>query len=120
MQIRMIKGERIVGSPEYTGSLWTSYQFDNGVSVGGGLQYVGERLALSDPNFDGDTSDRVYVDGYTVFNAFVGYTVQDWDFQLNLQNLTDKEYVHAAWGGLSRSVHAGHPFEAVLTARYNF
>ncbi len=117
-------GERIVGAPKYTGSLWTSYRFNTanlrGLTVGGGVQYVGNRLAIADPNFDGNNSDRVFVDGYTLVNLFARYQVDDWTMQLNLNNVTDERYVHAAWNGLSRSVHAGAPFEAIASVRYRF
>ena len=50
--------------------------------------------------------------------AAVSYEWGDWRVGLNLNNLTDEEYVDAAWGGLSRSVHPGAPVEAVLSVSY--
>ncbi len=116
------EGLPIVGSPDHTASLWASYAVEAGVLrglvVSAGLQHVGERLVTGDANYDGDRSDRVDLDTHTLVNAAVSYEWGDWRVGLNLNNLTDEEYVDAAWGGLSRSVHPGAPVEAVLSVSY--
>jgi iron complex outermembrane receptor protein len=118
------QGLAVVGAPDHTASLWGSYRLAGnlltGLDVSLGVQYVGERLAVGDPNFDGDTSDAVFVDDYVLLNAAFGYQLGKWEFALNVNNLTDEEYVDAAWGGLARSVHAGAPREVVGTVIYNF
>lgn len=113
------EGLPIVGSPDHTASLWASYAVAagalRGLVVSAGLQHVGERLVTGDANFDGDRADRVDLDSHTLVNAAVSYAWGDWEVALNLNNLTDEEYVDAAWGGLSRSVHPGAPLEAVVS-----
>ena len=110
----------IVGAAEVTGALWTSYLTPIGVRIGGGFEYVGERLVMGDLNFDGDTSDRVYLDDHILLNAFIGYVSGPWSYQVNVSNLTGEDYVDAAWGGLSRSVHAGAKRQAIFSVKYRF
>ena len=110
----------IVGAAEVTGALWTSYLTPVGVRIGGGFEYVGERLVMGDLNFDGDTSDRVYLDSHILLNAFIGYVSGPWSYQVNVSNLTGEDYVDAAWGGLSRSVHAGAKRQAIFSVKYRF
>ncbi len=116
------RGERIVGAPEQTASLWTSYRFAGGLrplTVGGGLQHVGNRLAIADPNGDGNTRDRVFVDGYTLLDLFARYDLSErWRLQTNLSNATDERYVLTALNNLSRNVHAGAPLEARISLSY--
>ena len=118
------RGQRIVGAPARTASLWTSYRFDGalrGFTLGGGIQHVGNRLAVADPNGDGDRRDRVFVDAYTLLDLFARYDFADrWRLRLNLSNVTDERYVLAALNNLSRNVHAGAPFEALISLRYRF
>ncbi len=118
------QGLPVVGAPEHTASLWATYALLDGwlrgLTLSLGVQHVGERLVLGDANFDGDTSDQVSLNSHTIVNASASYAWDRWRVALNLNNILDKEYVDAAWGGLSRSVHAGAPFEAVGTLSYRF
>ena len=118
------EGLSVVGAPDHTASLWATYAVPDGplrgLALSLGAQYVGERLVLGDANFDGDTSDKVTLNGHTLLNASASYAWDRWRVRLNLANITDKKYVDAAWGGLSRSVHAGAPFEVVGTVSYRF
>ncbi len=111
-------GYEIVGAADVTGSLWSAYQLSDRWRAGGGIEYVGERLATADGNEDGSPSDPVYLDTHFVINAFVGYQADAWQYQLNITNLTDEEYIDAAWGGLSRSVHPGAPLQALFSVTY--
>ena len=118
------RGLPIVGAPAQTASLRTSYRFDGvlrGFTVGGGIRYVGRRLAIADPNGDGDRRDRVFVNSYALLDLFARYDLGDrWRLQLNLRNVTNERYVAAALNNLSRNVYAGAPFEALISLRYQF
>lgn len=111
-------GFDIVGAPDTTFSLWSVYRLSDSWSVGGSLEYVGERLVTADGNGDEVAGDAVYLDTHYVLNAFVGCQFGAWKYQLNVSNLTDEEYVDAAWGSLSRSVHAGAPLQALFSVSY--
>lgn len=68
------------------------------MTLGGGVRYVGESV-------DGD----IQVGSFTLADAMIGYEFLDnWQAQLNVNNLTDKEYVASCdywcYFGESRSV----------------
>jgi iron complex outermembrane receptor protein len=116
--------EDIFGAADMTASLWTTYTFnmigDWGFAAGGGLTHVGERLAIRDPDGNGDTSDALYLDSHTLLTLYARANWQQWQFQLNLQNVTDEEYITSAAGDYARGVHPGAPFTAVASATYSF
>lgn len=88
--------------PRHQASTWLDYAFTggalDGVTLGGGVRYVGESV-------DGDTQ----VDSFTLADAMIGYEfAEGWQAQINVNNLTDKEYVASCdywcYFGESRSV----------------
>ncbi len=62
-------GNRLVGVPAFSGSLWTTYQVQEGVlrglGIGAGLTYVGKRF--------GDLNNSYSVGAYTRVDAAVFY-----------------------------------------------
>ena len=106
-------GRPISGTPERSGSLWTTYDLDRW-TFGYGVTYQGgyEWYSTSGANAG-------QIKGYTTHRAMVGYKVNDsLSLQLNASNLFDKEYYvrvrNNGWAtpGDARSV--------VLTAAYRF
>lgn len=92
--------------PRHQASTWLDYAFIggalNGVTLGGGVRYVGSTI-------DTSVADNTAVGSYTLVDAMVGYEFADgWQAQLNVNNLTDKEYVASCeywcYYGESRSV----------------
>ena len=92
--------------PRHQASTWLDYAFTggalNGVTLGGGVRYVGSTI-------DTSVADNTAVGSYTLVDAMVGYEFADgWQAQLNINNLTDKEYVASCeywcYYGESRSV----------------
>ena len=75
--------------PQVQGSAFLDYTFResvlNGVSVGGGVRYVGSSWA--------DNENTLKVPAATVFDARVGYKRDNWGANLSVTNLFDKEYV---------------------------
>ncbi|MEM6485825.1 MAG: TonB-dependent siderophore receptor [Pseudomonadota bacterium] len=86
--------------PETTASLWASWEPVGlpveGMRLGVGVRYASENesngTAFLFQNQFMPTPNRVVTDGYTVFDALIGYQVGDFEFNLNLRNLTDEEY----------------------------
>ncbi|MGO3770399.1 MAG: TonB-dependent siderophore receptor, partial [Vreelandella alkaliphila] len=77
--------------PRHQASTWLDYAFTGGalkgVTLGGGVRYVGSTI-------DTSVADNTAVGSYTLVDAMVGYEFADgWQAQLNVNNLTDKEYV---------------------------
>ena len=83
-------GNRLINAPEWSGSLWTTYAFqDNplrGLEVGGGVFVIGDRKA--------DFANDVDVDGHARVDLFARYEVNESiNLALNIENLFDKKYV---------------------------
>ena len=55
-----------------------------GVTVGGGVRYIGE-------SWDG--TDTIRTPDYTLFDAMIRYETGPWRFQVNASNLADKRHV---------------------------
>lgn len=72
--------------PRHMASTWLDYTFLDtvpGLKIGGGARYVGETV-------DGTTE----VPSFTLFDVMAQYDFsRNWRAQLNVNNLTDKEYV---------------------------
>lgn len=108
------EGNRLTGVPYWSASLWSTYRLQSGpakgVKLGAGAIYVGER--------DGDLDNSYDVDGYHRFDASVSYPLTPHvEIALNVENLTDEEYIAAPVGrnenypGAPLSVIAGLKFK---------
>ncbi|CAN7260721.1 TonB-dependent siderophore receptor [Pseudoxanthomonas sp. LjRoot143] len=82
----------------------------SGLGFGAGVRYTGKHY--------GDAPNLWETPSYTLFDAAVHYDFSNWRFQLNVQNVGDKEYISACnavywcYYGYERSVSA--------TARYQW
>lgn len=77
-------------TPKQAFTAWTTYKLPGGFTVGGGARFVDTLHKQK----DGATDVPKYVDSYWVYDAVIGYRInKNADLQLNLYNLTDKEYV---------------------------
>lgn len=99
--------ERLALIPRHAASAWLNYSFTGGTldgfSVGGGVRYVGESVGSA------PSGEEVSVDSYTLYDVMGRYDFNEhWRAQLNVNNLTDEEYVSACdyfcYYGESRSV----------------
>ena len=114
-------GERIGGAPKHNASFWGRYDFTNpaleGIGVGFGAQYIGERYTWYNPTY---ATDRVLLPEYIVADAALYYKPANTDIQLTLKvnNVFDKTY----WlGGLNPSrLGPGAPRNFLFTAAYKF
>ena len=74
-------------------NLWTTYDFDNGLRLGTGLNYTGMRRAGADNLSVPGRTITVTAPGYVTWDAMVGYQISDdLAVQLNAYNLTDEFY----------------------------
>lgn len=93
--------------PEHAASLWTRYTFQEGVlkglSLGGGVFYVGER--------PGDLLDSYRLPEYVRFDAMVGYRFRQIQAALNFQNIADTTYYVS--GGTRTGIFPGAPFSVL-------
>jgi len=86
------QGKRWYGVPRIGGSVWSTYEFEDGdlrgLKFGAGL--------VSRNNREGDLANSWIVPGFTVVNAMAGYEWK-WEkskikLQLNVDNLFDRKY----------------------------
>ncbi|WP_081803640.1 TonB-dependent siderophore receptor [Halotalea alkalilenta] len=92
--------------PRHIASTWLDYDFNQGpltgLSLGAGVRYVG--TSTDDPRYD-----TPKVPAYTLVDAMASYDFDEhWRAQLNVNNLTDEDYISACnywcYYGESRSV----------------
>jgi iron complex outermembrane receptor protein len=87
--------------PDTTASLWTMYEpiggALRGLRLGAGVRYASQNESngtafLAANNF-APTPNRIVTEGYTVFDALIGYRFADGlEASLNVRNLGDKQY----------------------------
>jgi catecholate siderophore receptor len=85
-------GQPLGNTPQNTLSIWSSYYLPwHGLEVGGGIQYVGSRIASSTPN---TTTGLIEVaPGYVTVQAMAKLPVRPGlDLQLNAYNITNTRY----------------------------
>ncbi|MTH61261.1 TonB-dependent siderophore receptor [Paracoccus litorisediminis] len=95
--------------PEHSASIWAEYDFNGaaeGLSLGGGLRYVGKTWA--------DNANSREVDSYVLADMAVHYTWDDYSVALNVTNLFDEEY-YATCSAAGYGCAQGEGREATLT-----
>ncbi len=83
-------GNKLVGTPRFSGSLWSTYQIQQGVfrglGAGLGITYVGRRY--------GDLNNSYIVGQYARLDASLFYDVNEhYRLAINARNLTNAHYI---------------------------
>ena len=106
-------GKRIETVPQHQASLWAKYRFallgNPGFSVGAGVRYIGSVW---------DGTDTIETPDYTLFDAMVAWENENWRFQVNGTNLTDKEYFTACLARGDCFYGSGRTILASLTYKF--
>lgn len=104
-------------SPEFSATLWTSYQW-NDLTVGGGVRHTGEqKRVITDVATLQNTPN---LPAFTVVDLMAAYRVSKTvNLQLNVTNLADKVYMSSLNNGGSR-LFIGAPRSVTLTGRFSF
>ncbi|MFD1789865.1 TonB-dependent receptor [Sphingomonas floccifaciens] len=118
-------GQRLVQTPEHSGSLFTTYKLPFGLELGYGLNYQGA-FATNVPV--AGTLTQFRVPDYLLHRAFAAYTIASrWTVQLNVQNLTDEKYVTSVRNNVSATTGVtggwampGDRRQATLSLFHNF
>ena len=106
----------IAYTPKNAFTLWSTYQLPMGFTLGGGARYVGKLHRGT----DGAVGTPTFVESYWVFDATASYRInKNFDIQLNVYNLFDKEYVASINKSGYRYV-PGVPRSARVTANFAF
>ena len=80
-------GNTLANTPRNMLTLWTTYAITPHWEVGGGPVYTSSRYAAN--------NNYVQVGGYTRWDAMAAYHAKKYDVQLNVLNMTDKQYYDA-------------------------
>lgn len=79
------KGKQLYGISKHSASLWTTYKILPNLTVGGGAFYM-DKIYTNPAN-------TAYTPTYVRWDAMASYKINEqFDLQLNIQNLTDKRY----------------------------
>jgi catecholate siderophore receptor len=98
-------------------NLWTTYDFDDGLKLGAGANYLGRRAAFK------SASGVAHIPGYVTIDAMASYPVSDnVTLQVNGYNLFDKHYYANVYYSSASENHAvpGAGRTLTLTALVNF
>lgn len=103
-------------TPDAAFTAWTTYTTPFKLTLGAGARYSGEMKRGT----DGAVGTPEYVKSYWVFDAMASYPVsKNFDVQLNVYNVFDKEYV-AAINKSGYRYTPGAPLSAMLSANLRF
>lgn len=108
-----------LGTPKHKLTLYSKYTFTEGplenLNLRAGLVYTSESEVIRNEDV------RVPVDGYTTVDLGIGYRIRigqaDWNFNLNLYNVTDEEFI--AYKVKEFPQH-GDPFHARFSVGVDF
>jgi len=114
---RFTEGNQLPNAAEWTGSLWSVYDFSaapvRGLSVGGGIFGVaGDRA--------GDLDNTIDLDGFQRVDLFARYqAAENIELQLNIDNVFDDEFVRASGGNATR-IEPGEPRQVFGSLKVTF
>ncbi|MCV6595851.1 MAG: TonB-dependent siderophore receptor [Mangrovicoccus sp.] len=96
------QGNDFARTPRHSGALWLSYDVQDmgleGLTLGGGIRYIGERYS------DAANTEAYKLSAVTLFDASIAYTRNDWRAILAARNLTNKEHVTFCTGSSARAI----------------
>ena len=103
-------------TPGHAFTGWTTYRFDSGVTLGGGVRHNGDMARGS----DGAIGTPTHAEGYWVADLVASYALRNGlELRLNLNNVFDEQYV-AAINKSGYRYTPGAPRTLLLTASYRF
>ena len=108
------KGAALAMTPTRTFSLWNKYQINDTWAIALGMVSRSEMYAAT-PTVGAST----ILPGYTRFDAAIFAKISpQWDAQINIENLTNKDY--ALYAHNNNNITPGAPLNARATLNYHF
>ena len=108
-------GNKLVNVPENSASLWTTYQIQQGslqgLGLGAGVFLVGDR--------QGDLDNTFTLPSYVRTDAALFYRQDNWQANLNFQNLFDVDYIRSS-ETFREGLRPGDPFVVVGSVSVDF
>ena len=109
-----VLGKRLGSTPEWSGSLWASYEIQPGSALAG--VNVGAGVVYKDAVF-ADQLELLRVPGYAVMRAALGYRTKHVDVQVTVNNIANVRYYTVPTGV---GAQVGDPRSVQLTVRTHF
>ncbi len=110
----ILKGAELGQTPDRTLSLWNKYEINDMWAVALGIVSTSDRYALSPT-----ATQSTLLPGYTRYDAAIfGKFSEKLSLQVNLENLTNKEY--ALYAHNNNNITPGSPITGRATLIYNF
>jgi catecholate siderophore receptor len=110
----ILKGAELAQTPKRTLSLWNKYEINNMWAVALGIVSTSDRYAALPT-----ASESTLLPGYTRYDAAVyGKLNKKLRLQINLENLTNKDYV--LYADNNNNITPGSPITGRATLIYNF
>lgn len=107
-----LEGKRPALAPKNSGNLWITRNFGERFTLGGGISYVGDRMA--------DPANTVRLPGYVTADAIASVKLDRLELQVNVNNIFDRDYIVSAHGTSPNLLMPGAPRSAMVTLRYAF
>jgi catecholate siderophore receptor len=99
-------------TPKHSGFVWAMKDLGNGFSLGGGLNYVGERFA--------SLTNLVTLPSYLTADLAGIYKTGRYEIGVNLKNVTDRKHYISSHGSNDNLIVPGAPRELQVTLRAKF
>jgi catecholate siderophore receptor len=107
-----LEGKRPALAPKKSGNLWVTRNFGERFTLGGGISYIGDRMA--------DPANTVRLPGYVTADAMASLKLDRLELQVNVNNIFDRDYIVSAHGTSPNLLMPGAPRSAMVTMRYAF
>jgi catecholate siderophore receptor len=105
-------GNRLVLTPEFSGSVWSTYGWSSGLRLGGGVRQTSEVFI--------NAANTIKSPGYTLVDALAEYEVNTHlTLRLNIYNLFDETYIRNVNNNGGR-YNPGYPRSAMVTSQVRF
>lgn len=105
-------GNTLIRTPEWSGSIWTTYSTPWKLTFGIGLRYQGES--------EGNSANSFQVPSYSVMDAMIQYDFNEHaNVRLNLTNLLDRNYIQSINNNGQRYLK-GEPFGVSVSTNFDF
>jgi catecholate siderophore receptor len=105
-------GNDLTLTPEWATSIWTTYRFPIGLSIGGGVRHTDEVFI--------NAANTIQSPGYHVVDALTEYAVNSHlTLRVNISNLTNETYIRNVNNNGGR-YNPGNPRSAMLTTNVKF
>ena len=105
-------GNRLVLTPEFSGSVWTTYGLAMGLRVGGGIRQTSDVFI--------NAANTITSPGYTLVDGLAEYEVnRNLSLRLNIYNLFNETYIRNINNNGGR-YNPGYPRSAMVTTQFQF